>query len=128
VGGAGPRRTVQQRAASFLSGAASSSDGDPDLAGAVVDPVREQFSLDIPKGTRFEAPEHFVHRWDVPLNADELIGLMGTLSWVILAPEDRKTRLLDEARRLLRDVLGIEGDVTVDVSHRADAWRTRRAD
>jgi hypothetical protein len=44
-----------------------------------------------------------------------------------MTPEARD-RLFAEARRLLRDLLGIEGEVTVDVGFRADAWRSRRAD
>jgi hypothetical protein len=29
---------------------------------------------------------------------------------------------------LLRDLLGVEGDVTVNVAFRSDAWRSRRHD
>jgi hypothetical protein len=38
--------------------------------------------------------------------------------------EPTRDRVLNEARRLLRDLLGVEGDVTVDVEFRADAWRS----
>src|SRR5207253_2858226 len=37
-------------------------------------------SLEIPAGVPFAQPEHEVFTWDVALNADELIGLLGTLS------------------------------------------------
>jgi hypothetical protein len=74
----------------------------------------------------FEQPEHKIVTWDVPLNADELIGLLGTFSWVILMPETERNRLTSEARRLLREVLGVEGEVTVDTAFRSDAWRCRR--
>jgi SAM-dependent methyltransferase len=83
-------------------------------------------SLEIPGGVPFDQPEHEVFRWDVALNADELIGLLGTLSSIITLPEERRRRVTDEARRLLRELLGVEGDVTVDVAFRADAWRSRR--
>jgi hypothetical protein len=63
--------------------------------------------------------------WDVALTADELIGLLGTFSWIITMPEDRRTHVIAEARRLLRDGLGISGDVTVDVQYRSEAWRTQ---
>ncbi len=66
--------------------------------------------------------------WDVALNADELIGLLGTLSWVITLPDERRASLFTEARRLLRELMGIEGEVTVDVTFRADVWRARRRD
>jgi SAM-dependent methyltransferase len=79
--------------------------------------------LVIAPGSPFGPVEHHVVRWDISLNADELIGLLGTLSWVILMPEDRRERMFTAARRLLRDLLGIEGDVTVDVAFRASAFR-----
>jgi hypothetical protein len=60
------------------------------------------------------------------LNADDLIGLLGTFSWIILMPEERRRGVLAEARRLLGEFLGVEGEVTVDVAYRADAWRSRR--
>ena len=43
-------------------------------------------------------------------------------------PEPTRTRVITEARRLLGELLGVEGDVTVDVAFRADAWRSRRDD
>jgi SAM-dependent methyltransferase len=83
-------------------------------------------TLEIPDDVPFDQPEHEVFRWDVALNADELIGLLGTFSSIITLSEERRERVFDEARRLLRDLLGVEGDVTVDVAFRADAWRSRR--
>jgi len=56
-------------------------------------------------------------------NADELIGLLGTFSWIITMPEETREGVIAEARRLLRELLGVEGEVTVDVAFRADAWR-----
>jgi len=41
-------------------------------------------------------------------------------------PEETRQRVIAEARRLLGEFLGVEGEVTVDVSFRADAWRSRR--
>jgi len=97
------------------------------IAGDVIDRAAgSQFALEIPAAAPFDQPEHAVFTWDVALDADDLIGLMGTLSWVITMAEERREALIAETRRLLRDALGIEGDVTVDVAFRADAWRTRR--
>ena len=64
--------------------------------------------------------------WDVALNADELIGLLGTLSWIITMPEEARSRVIAEARRLLREFLDVDGEVTVDVAFRSDAWRSHR--
>jgi hypothetical protein len=41
-------------------------------------------------------------------------------------PEERRRHVIAEARRLLRELLGVEGDVTVDVTFRAEAWRSLR--
>jgi ubiquinone/menaquinone biosynthesis C-methylase UbiE len=105
---------------------AASSDGDPDLGRVVMDTEnRVETVLRIPDGSPFAAPEQQVLTWDVALTADDLIGLLGTLSWIITMPEDRRTHVVSEARRLLGDELGISGDATVDVQYRSEAWRTQ---
>lgn len=65
-------------------------------------------------------------RWEAALNADELIGLLGTFSWVILMEDDARSRLLETARRLLNEQLGVDGDATVELGFRADVWKARR--
>ena len=102
--------------------------GDSDIAGMLLDAQRFETVLAIPDGLPFADPVQHVHHWDIALDADDLIGLLGTFSWIILMPEERRTALFDEARRLLRDGLGIEGSVTVDVAYRSEAWRTRLLD
>ena len=80
--------------------------------------------LELPEGVPFGPVEQHTFAWDIALNADELLGLLGTLSWVILMPEDERTRIFGTARRLLAEVLGIEGPTTVDVAYRAVAFRS----
>ena len=80
-------------------------------------------ALEIPPGVPFDQPEQTVFTWDVALNADELIGLLGTFSWVILMEDERAGAALRTARRVLRDALGVSGDVTVDIGYRAEVWR-----
>ena len=82
--------------------------------------------LEIPRGVPFDQPEQTVFTWDVALNADELIGLLGTFSWVILMDDEARERLFDTARRVLRDALGVSGDVTVDIGYRAEVFKARR--
>ena len=107
-------------------------EGDPDraeLASLIIgDAHRPTSSLEIPPRVPFAQPEHEVFTWDVALDADELIGLLGTFSWIITMPEETRKRVVAAARRLLRELLGVEGEVTVDVAFRADAWRSRRND
>ena len=98
--------------------------GDAELI--LADAGRQRPVLEIPPGVPFSAPEHEVFRWDVALSVEDLIGLLGTLSWFILMDDDQRTRVFAEARRLLHEVLGLQGDETVDVGFRVDAWRSRR--
>jgi SAM-dependent methyltransferase len=84
--------------------------------------------LEIPAGVPFDQPEQTAFTWEVALNADELIGLLGTFSWVILMEDEARERLFDTARRVLRDALGVSGDVTVDIGYRAEVYKARRQD
>jgi SAM-dependent methyltransferase len=124
-------RAVLTEHSSGTAGSASRA-GPGDAAGSelaslvMADADRRAPSLEIPAGVAFDQPEHRVFTWDVALDADELIGLLGTFSWIITMPDETRERVLAEARRLLRDALGVEGDATVAVAFRADAWRARR--
>jgi SAM-dependent methyltransferase len=90
------------------------------------DALRPASTLRIPEGLPFDPPEYHLFRWDAALDADEIIGLLGTLSWIITMPEETRRSVTDEARRLLAELLGVEGEVTVDISFRSDVWRSRR--
>jgi SAM-dependent methyltransferase len=101
---------------------------EADLASLVMgDARRPAPRLEIPPGVPFDQPEHEVFIWEIALNADELIGLLGTFSWIITMPEDLRLRVVAEARRLLGELLGVEGEATVDVAFRSEVWRSRRA-
>ncbi len=89
------------------------------------DALRPTSRLEIPDGSPFDEPEYRAFTWDIALDADDLIGLLGTLSWIITMPDETRSALFDEARRLLKDLLGIEGDVTADVAFRSEVWRSR---
>ena len=100
---------------------------DTSIADTVTDaPNRIEAILHVPDGSGFSQPEHSLHTWDVALTADELIGLLGTFSWIITLEEARKQYVFSEARRVLKDGLGVHGDVTVDVQYRSEAWRSYR--
>lgn len=109
-----------------LLGQRSRGDGDDlGIDSSVIDPNLPSQVLSIPGDSPFTQPEQQILTWDVALNADELIGLLGTFSWIILMSEDQRSGVISTVRRLLRDALGVEGDVTVDVQYRSEAWRTR---
>jgi SAM-dependent methyltransferase len=132
--GPDPDGPFVSQARDLLAGQSSGVDGstadedDADMANSVIDPNIPPPVLEIPADAPFVQPERQVLTWNVALNADELIGLLGTFSWIILMAEDQRQRVFAVARELLRDALGIEGDVTVDVQYRSDAWRTQLVD
>jgi ubiquinone/menaquinone biosynthesis C-methylase UbiE len=98
---------------------------EPDLGSEVMDTENRVVTvLRIPDDSSFAQPEHKTFTWDVSLTADELIGLLGTFSWIITMPIDRRAQVISLARQALRDGLGISGDVTVDVQYRSEVWRT----
>jgi ubiquinone/menaquinone biosynthesis C-methylase UbiE len=116
-------------AGSEAAGSESAGRGEGEFSSLIMgDARRPASSLEIPPGVPFDQPEHEVFTWDVALNADDLIGLLGTFSWIITMPDDTRGRVIAEARRLLGELLGVEGDVTVDVAFRCEAWRCRRFD
>ena len=101
---------------------------DPTLRGTVSGEFTLQnLTLEIPDGFPFDDPEHRRFYWTLPLTSDQLVGLLGTLSWIILMEQDARERLFETARRLLRDFLGVEGEVTVDVDFVCDAYRSLRS-
>jgi SAM-dependent methyltransferase len=122
---------MAQARALLAGGDTSGTSAPPDRSMAdlvLADAGRPASVLTIPDdgSVPFDQPEQHVVQWEVALTADDLIGLLGTLSWILLMEEDTRTRVFTEARRLLKEVLGIEGDVTVDVTYRAEVWRARR--
>jgi SAM-dependent methyltransferase len=117
----------QARALLGGEGAAGIDEGSQaELSAALNDRSALVQALEIPPGVPFDQPEQTVITWDVALNADELIGLLGTFSWVILMEDEARERLFETARRVLRDSLGVSGDVTVDIGYRAEVYRARR--
>jgi hypothetical protein len=62
------------------------------------------------------------------MDADDLIGLLGTRSHFIIMAADQRQRIFDEARRLLDEVLAVAGRATVEMDLRTRAWRTTRLD
>jgi SAM-dependent methyltransferase len=104
----------------------SGNEAESALARAIDDPHAPAQVLEIPDGVPFDEPETTAVTWDVDLTADDLIGLLGTFSWVILMDEDARERLFVTARRYLRDFMSVDGAATIAVPYRAEVWRARR--
>jgi hypothetical protein len=100
--------------------------GNAELGALVLgDADRPSSRLEIPPGVPFDQPEQQVFSWEMAMDADDVIGLLGTLSWMITMAEVDRRRVLEEVRRVLADALGVQGDVTLDVPFRCEVWRAR---
>ncbi len=97
---------------------------DEEMSSFLSDSNRPTSKLEIPPGVGFAQPERQTFTWLMALTADELVGLLATFAWVINLGDEERQSLFVQARHLLREFLGVEGEVTVDVDFRCDAWRT----
>jgi SAM-dependent methyltransferase len=122
--GPDPDGEFMAEARARLARAGSSAAGGA-LAEALENPHRPGQVLEIPVGLPFAVPEHTVVRWDVAFTADQLVGLLGTFSWVIVMDETARSGLFEAARRMLR-ADGVEGDATIPMAYRSDVWRADR--
>jgi SAM-dependent methyltransferase len=118
--GPDPEGTFVTQARELISQNVDSGEG---VSGFLSDSTRPIPTLEIPPGLGFAQPEHQTFTWLMAFTADELVGLLATLSWVINLGDDERQSLFLQARHLLREFLGVEGEVTVDVDFRCDAWR-----
>ena len=82
--------------------------------------------LDLPAAAPFRPPEQRSLSWEQPMSADQLVGMLGTFSGVIVLSEQERRQVLGEARAFLRRSAGLDGDATVTVPFRANCWRAVR--
>jgi SAM-dependent methyltransferase len=97
------------------------------FVGVMTDMPRQSHShgLDVPAGAPFEEPEQEVFRWTMPLNADEMIGMLGTFSVVITLSDERRNEVLSTARQMLDEEMAADGMTAIDLDFRCQAWRAR---
>ena len=69
--------------------------------------------LTLPGDAPFGEPEQCSLSWELAMTADDLVGLLGTVSGVIVLPDDRRREVMAEAREMLRRYGGLEGDAAV---------------
>ena len=96
--GPDPDGAIMRQAQAALANA----EGDRALRGTVTGEFTpENLTLSVLDGFPFGDPEHRRFAWTLPLTADKLIGLLGTLSWIIIMDDDDREHVFDRARRLL---------------------------
>lgn len=126
-GGPDPNSPFIERTRELLGALSEGEVGDAavDTARAMADAAPDPAVLQVPAGSPFDPPDRQDFRWEVEHTADDLVGLLGTLSWVITMAPPQRAALLETARRLLRDHLGLEGDTTVTLPYRCEVFATR---
>jgi SAM-dependent methyltransferase len=120
-----PFMAQAQAAMSAFGMSDEAGEGAAVLANAINDPAAGHQVLEIPHGVPFDQPETTEFKWEQALTADDLLGLLGTFSWVITMDDDAQRGLYEMARALLHQE-GIDGDVAIDVGYRAVVWKARR--
>lgn len=91
---------------------------------AISDGSTHVFTL--PGDAPFGPPEQRSLSWELAMTADDLVGMLGTVSGVIVLPDDRRREVMAEVRAMLRRYGGLEGDAAVTLPIRAHCWRARR--
>jgi SAM-dependent methyltransferase len=122
--GADPNGPLMVEAMAALAGPSGGEPSAFSQALARNAPSRTQLALTIPDGQPFGQPEQRLFTWSVAMSLDDIVGLIGTFSWMLTLPNDERAALLDDARATMGRVLGIAGDQSVDVGFGADAYRT----
>jgi SAM-dependent methyltransferase len=77
-------------------------------------------------GPPFGATERFELDWSRPMDLEQLLELVGSLSPVIVASEAERAAILDSVRRAVRNVLGPTGS-RIDFPYRTRCFRARLA-
>jgi SAM-dependent methyltransferase len=86
----------------------------------------DSYVLRLPAGAPFEPPEQAWLYWDQSMSADQLVGMLGTFSGVIVLSDHQRRQIMDEARQVLRRHAGLESDAAIKLPFRANCWRTVR--
>lgn len=122
--GTDPDGDFMVRARAFLDAERAGAGADV-LEGP--DPQRPM-ALETAGHAAFTPVERREFTWTVPMTRDQLLGMLGTMSWVILMDDGARADLLDRASDLLASGLGLSGEAMADVEFACATFRTTRRD
>jgi SAM-dependent methyltransferase len=88
---------------------------------------RGRYEIDLSGDERFEQPETHVHEWTKPMTRDELVGLAGTYSGVIIQSDADRDRVQAELTSALAGHAAFGAAERIDVPMRCACWRAVRA-
>jgi SAM-dependent methyltransferase len=121
-----PRAMLERMTAAAVVGhdaAAAVADAAAETLGERPANPSRRHELVLPDGAPFSGPERTEIRWTLPMTPEELVGLIGTYSGVILIEPAQREALFDLARSYLLDEIGLADGVATKVPYRAVCWR-----
>jgi SAM-dependent methyltransferase len=80
----------------------------------------------LPPDAPFGAPETRTVRWQLTVTTDQLVGLAGTYSRVLVLPEPERTRFRDDVADFIAGHPAIAGRDEIDLPMRCHCWRAVR--
>jgi len=84
-------------------------------------PDHRPHQFESPPGPPFGDPEKAVFTWSMPMTRDELVGLSGTYSGVLVRSAEQRAELLQRVAAHLEG--GVSANATVDVPMGCRCWR-----
>ncbi len=122
----------------FWSGADWSSSWIREVRAEAIASVLREDDIDIPRPSNvshvlvipdrapFAEPERHEIHWATRMMADDIVGMLGTFSGLILLGEERRAEVLRFAREHLEEVVVLGDDGAAEVPFRAVCWRAER--
>jgi SAM-dependent methyltransferase len=118
----GPDRSIDWMR-SLWAGGADLNEGDAQALDAV---RRDRHNVILRPDDPFSEPERWVSRWTKPMSKDELVGLAGTYSAVIVMDDGERNEYLAAVRRFLDTDPTLASLDVIDVPMRCRCWRAIR--
>jgi SAM-dependent methyltransferase len=118
----GPDRSIDWMRSLWAGGV----DLDEEEARTMDDHRRERHTVTLRPGASFSEPERWVTRWTQPMTKDDLVGLAGTYSQVIVMDEVERNDYLGAVRRFLDTNAQLASLDVIVVPMRCRCWRATR--
>jgi SAM-dependent methyltransferase len=87
---------------------------------------RVRHEVRLPADALFAAPETRTLQWSLPVTREQLIGLAGTYSGVIVLPDAERMRLHDRLVDVVREHPALAGRQQIELPMRCICWRAIR--
>lgn len=84
--------------------------------------------VNVPAGAPFTEPETRVFTWELPMTADEIVGLATTYSPIIVMPDEERAAFVEKLQAVVRAAPDFAESNTMNVPMRCFCWRTTRTE